>query len=352
MKELSTKQKVAQMFIVGIPNKNEIPNVINLIKNYPIGGVLLYKNNYSSLEEMQELINNLKKANKDNPIPLWIGLDQEGGRVNRLPNELTNLISAHKLSKKDPKYIKLSAKTISELLYNLGINLNLAPVLDLKINKNNHAIGDRAYSKNPDDIIKITNIIIKEYKNNNILPVIKHFPGQGNLKMDSHILPPKIYDYDNILKKDILPFENAIKNNIDAIMIGHIIIKNKTNLLPASISKNFINNELIAKYNYKGLIITDELSMRSIRYLYRRNYAIKKAFYANNDIILYKYHKNTIEKSINHITNLVNKNKLNIDYSYEKIINIKKKYNCNDNINNYKIDIEKFNKTIKKINES
>lgn len=343
---ITNVKKISQMFLIGIPNKESIPNVLMLIKNYSIGGVLLYKRAYDSLEELQDLITKLYNANKRNKTPLWIAIDQEGGRVNRLPQEFKNLPIASKMGKKDDELIKKASYTVCENLKNLGINLNLAPVLDLKYMNNSNGIGDRSYSTNPRRICEVYDALMPGYKKYKIMPVIKHFPGQGNLKNNSHKLFPVLKNYPT---KDLTPFEHAIKSKCDAIMIGHVIIKGKTGIKPATLSYKFINEEIRNYYNYKGLLMTDEMRMLPIRLFYGEIKSIVTAVKAGNDIICLKYKKNVTEKTIKKLAKLLDKNKINIDDSYERIIKAKEKYNLNDETHFEDINIDKYNRQIEKI---
>lgn len=354
MNELTLKEKVAAMLLVGIPNKESIEKVLKLIENYGIGGVILYKNNYQNLEELKELITKLKNANKNNKLPLTIAIDQEGGRVNRLPNDFVNSLSLHNMAKNTNEDIKLFAATTSKLLENLGINMNLAPVVDLKKFEDNHAIGNRAISDDVNKVTEVAQIITKEYQNNNVVSVIKHFPGQGSLSADSHFILPIISNYNKILNEDILPFQTLIDQGIDAIMIGHILIKGKTNLHPASLSKEFINKELMERMNYKNIIMTDELDMKSVAWLYGKKNAIVKAFHANNDIICCKYHDRLIERVLEKVVSQIEKEKISIkeiDASIQKIEHMKKKYHFNDHTNFDAINIEEYNKIIVNLNK-
>ena len=115
--KVDVEEQVAQMFLVGIPNKKCIPNVVNLIKNYSIGGVLIYKNNFSDLHELEKLINKLYKANSKNELPLFIAIDEEGGRVNRLPLEFKNIPSAFKMASKSNDVIENTYNLLSENLH-------------------------------------------------------------------------------------------------------------------------------------------------------------------------------------------------------------------------------------------
>lgn len=353
MKELTLKQKIASMLLVGIPSKDSIDSVLNLISDYGIGGVILYKNNYSNLEELKELIVKLKNANKNNLLPLTIAIDQEGGRVNRLPKEFTNSLSLNKMAKNSDEDISLFASTTSKLLSEIGINMNFAPVLDLKLHSDNHAIGNRAISSDVEKVIRVSELLVKEYENNNVVPVIKHFPGQGSVKADSHFFLPIIKDYDKILNHDSLPFKNMIEKGIDTMMVGHILIKGKTGLYPTTLSKRFIKEEIRERYNYKNIVMTDEMGMRSVSYTYGKKRSIIKAFSAKNDIICCKYSPNFIESIIDKVSKNIDKNIIDIkdiDNSVERISNMKKKFKFNDNTNFNNIDINKYNKTMDILN--
>lgn len=352
MNNLNLKEKIAQMLLVGIPDKSCINGTLKLIENNSIGGVILYKNNYDNLEELKELICKLKKANKNNKMSLTIAIDQEGGRVNRLPCEFINSHSIYRMAKNNDEDIKTFASTSSKLLSDLGINMNFFPVLDLKTHKDKHAIGDRAISEDINKINKVSEIIVKEFKNNNVVPVIKHFPGQGSVNVDSHFLLPIVCNYNKILEKDIIPFENMIKKDIDAIMVGHILIVGKTGLYPATLSKSFITEELRNRCNYKNVVITDELGMRGVSYLYGKKSSIIKAFLAKNDIMCCKYSDNFIENIIEEIARKIDKGIIKIEdinNSVSRIEEMKNKYKFTDNVNFDNIDVNSYNNTIERL---
>jgi len=354
MKKITVKEMVAQMLIVGIPSKESIDGVLDLIKNYGIGGVILYRNNYRNLEELKSVILKLKNANKGNRLPLTISIDQEGGRVNRLPLEFVNSYSLYKMAKNSYDDIRLFAKTTSKLLADLGINMNFAPVLDLKMHGDNHAIGNRAISSDVNKVSEVAYLLVDEFNKNNVVPVVKHFPGQGSVNADSHFVLPIIRDYNKVLEKDSISFKNIIEKGIDTIMVGHILIMKKTGLFPATLSKKFINNELRKRYNYKNIVITDELGMRSVSYLYGKVNSIVRAYRATNDIICCKYSNNFIEKVIDKVINKVDKGIIDINDisdSYKKIKKMKEKFKFNDNVNFDNINVDYYNKIITKLKE-
>lgn len=351
--KLTIEEKVGQLFLIGITKKENIDEVLYLIKNYYIGGVIIYKNNYSNYEEMVTLINRLKEANKNNKIPLFISIDQENGRVNRFPKEFNIIKSQVHLDNASDNLVKEYGNITSQMLSETGINMNFSPVLDLKLFEDSHYIGNRAISSDPAKVTKVSSILINEFKNKDVISVAKHFPGHGSIKNDSHLFLPIIKNYSNILKSDIIPFENLIKKDIDAIMIGHILIKGETNNLPASISKKFITN-IRKKYSYERLVVSDELSMRSVRYLYGKKKSIFLAADAGVDVIMYKYFKN-LSNYINYLQLNYIKKRLSVeelDKSIDRILFVKRKYKINDILKENTLDIELINSKIEKLNQN
>lgn len=336
IEELSVEEKVGQMLMIGLDTPNAIDIVDDLILKYKIGGILLYKKNYKSYEELVQLINYIKKINTANKVPMFIAIDQEGGRVNRMPKDLENLPSASNLAniseKEDFNLVKEAGEITGEMLNKFGINMNFAPVLDIKRFEDNHAIGDRAYSSNVNLVSKYGIDYMETLKNNNIVSVIKHFPGHGATTKDSHFILPIIRkNISNIEKEDMKPFKKAIKKGADALLVGHLLIKDETDRLPATMSKKFITKYIRKRYRYKGLIITDDMRMRGVKLLFGKNRAVKRAFFAGNDIILMKYGKD--EKLIEKIIKEIKRNKLKearVNRSVKRILNIKEKYDANN----------------------
>ena len=348
---LSLEEKIGQMFMFGI-NKNNTDGIIKLIKENKIGGVILYKKNYTSYKEMLDLIKKLREANKQNKIPLLIAIDEEGGRVNRMPPEFKNLKSIYRFSElKDINIIKEYADIISTILSQSGINMNFAPVLDIYNNSNSNVLKGRCFSSDVNIVSTYGVEYINKMKDNNIIPVSKHFPGHGSTKKDTHIILPYIKNYKEIEEKHIKPFEVAIKNGCDAIMVGHIIIKKLTKSLPASLSKKFIKEYLREKNNYEGIVITDDIRMKSVDIIYKL-ISLKKAFSSESDIILFKY-KDGDEKVIAKVVKMVKENKIEeekINKSVMRILKIKEKYNITDNIDILGCNIEEINDRIEKLN--
>ena len=249
VKELSIREKIGQMFMIGIDNSNGFKNTAELIHNNRIGGVILYRKNYKNYDELVKLVNDIKNANFQNHVPIFISIDQEGGRVNRMPPEIENLKSATKFANsKDKEKVALSAKIIAEMLKKTGITLNYAPVLDIRRFEEKHAIGDRCYGQTKEEVEKYGITAMKAMMEEGVIPVVKHFPGHGLTKKDSHFRIPRIKQKIDILEKeDMEPFQKSIENGTDAIMVGHLIIEDVDKKYPASLSKKVIQKYLIEK---------------------------------------------------------------------------------------------------------
>lgn len=351
--ELTLEEKIGQLFMVGLEDKTG-QEITNLIQEHKIGGVVLYKKNYQTYEEMMQLIHKIKETNKNNPIPILISMDQEGGRVNRMPKEILNLKSATKIaSSQNLEIVKQSGAILGNMLRKSGVFMNYAPVLDIRRFEEKHAIGDRCYGKSKEEVCTYAIEVMKEMQKQGVISVIKHFPGHGLTKKDSHFRIPKITaKIEQLEKEDMVPFEKAIEEGAEAIMVGHLILKKVDRRYPASLSKKVIQNYLIEKYQYKGLILTDDLKMMAIRLHYNIKKAVLKAIEAGNDMVMIGLPYEQIKKIIKYLMKKVKKGKITTDRinkSVEKIIQLKEKYHIQETEEGFKIF--EINEAIQKLNE-
>lgn len=349
LKKLSLSEKVGQKFMFGI-NSDNVDGVIELIKNHHIGGVILYKKNYRNYDEMLSLVKRLKDANKNNKIPLLIAIDQEGGRVNRMPFEIKNIKNNYDMSKRDINLLYDNGMIVGKMLRETGINMNFAPVLDICNNDKKTVLYNRCFCGNIDDINNASRKYISGLEQNKVIPVVKHFPGHGVSLFDSHFVTPYVFNYKNVLEKHIKPFEYNISKGIDAMMVGHLAIRKMTCGLPASISSKFINNYVRNKFD--GVIITDEINMLARNIFYKFNY-VKYLVKSGSDIILVKLKNNNdmkmIDKYIKYLSNNSEYIKL-LDDSISRIIKLKNKYNVSDDIDYGGCNIDTVNREIERIN--
>jgi len=354
LENLSLEEKIGQMFMVGMPG-TEIDDITReLITKHKVGGVILYRKNILSLEHFIGLLNSLRELNKGNKVPLMIGIDQEGGRVNRMPSKIKNLVNAKQIANiggTDLCY--KSGKVIGEMLKDFNINMDFAPVLDIGGFRDSHPLGNRCLGEKPEIVAKNGIAFMDGIKYNNVVPTIKHFPGHGASRIDSHVFMPTVYKSVKRLKKeDMLPFIEAIKSGADSIMVGHLLVADLNSIYPASLSDRVIAGLLRKDLGYNGLIITDDLSMRAITFMFGISHAAIKAISSGADMVMInKEHKKKI-RIISNLNKIAKKNKnavRRIDESVQRILEMKEKYDIRDTlIESY--DVEKINEKIDEVN--
>ena len=275
-------------FIVGVKTTRLTQKEKKFLKKYKPWGVILFKRNIKNIKQTRKLTTSIRKIFGNNKYPILI--DQEGGRVNRLKSLISfdNLTSEY-FGKKfinNPKefssFYKLFIDKTSELLKLIGVNINTSPVLDLRVKGSSNIIGDRSFSDNPKIVSKIGDFCINSYHQNGIATVIKHVPGHGLAKVDSHHFTPVINKkLDYLKKKDFFPFKK--KNSIFA-MTAHIIFKKIDAQNTVTHSKKMIS--LIRKnIGFKGILISDDLSMKSLKSSISQNTI--RAFNAGCNLVLH-----------------------------------------------------------------
>ncbi len=259
------------------------------IKSVKPWGIILFSRNIKNLSQLKLLIKNIKKIIRDKNYPILI--DQEGGRVTRLDKIIDFSLFSQgyfgKMYSKDKKNFKKKYKIyvdkVCEILVSAGININTIPVLDVLGKKSHKIIGDRSYSTNPKIVKKIGNISIDLFKDHKIATVIKHIPGHGAAKSDSHFKLPIIKkSRAELNKKDFMPFK---KSNSFFAMTAHVIYSAYDSENVATHSKIIIG-KVIRKYiGFKGILISDDISMRALKFGLQIN-AIK-ALKAGCNLILH-----------------------------------------------------------------
>ena len=256
-------------FITGIKSLKLTTSEVKFLKKQKPWGIILFSRNIKSINQTKLLTNSIRKLFKDPHYPILI--DQEGGRVNRLKNIITfdNLTGEYfgKLYVQDKRKFNIIYKLFidksSYLLKQIGVNINTLPILDLRIKGSSNIIGDRSFSENKKIVSKVGDICIDLFNQNSIGTVIKHIPGHGLAKVDSHNFTPVVDKNINyLIKNDFFPFKN--KDSLFA-MTAHIIYKKIDPLNTATHSKTIINI-IRKKIGFKNVLISDDLSMKSLKY--------------------------------------------------------------------------------------
>ena len=283
-------------FIVGIKSTKLSLKEKNFIKRYRPWGIILFTRNIKNIQQTQKLTSEIRKIFNDKKYPILI--DQEGGRVNRLKNLISfdNLTSEF-FGKKFIKnflefsmYYNLFIDKTSYLLRLIGVNINTCPVLDLKIKGSSNIIGDRSFSRNPKMVSKIGDICINLFHKNGIGTVIKHIPGHGLAKVDSHYFTPVVQKELKYLgKNDFVPFKR--KKSFFA-MTAHVIFNKIDKKNTVTQSKKLIQI-IRKKIGFKNILISDDLSMKSLKGSLKENTI--KTFKAGCNLVL---HCNANEKEM------------------------------------------------------
>ena len=275
--------------IISISGISLTQQEINIFKKDKPWGVILFKRNILSNNQLKKLTTSIKIIMKDNKYPILV--DEEGGRVTRFSNFLDNSISCQKLFgdiyKKDKKIGLIIYKnfidSISYHLLNLGININTSPVLDLYIKKAHLVIGNRSYSENPIIVSELGKACVKFYKKNKIATVIKHIPGHGKANADSHFKLPVVKDDFKLLKNnDFKCFKNT---KSFFAMTAHILYSKIDNINNATHSKILIKEIIRKEIGFKGILISDDVSMKALKYGVVKNAQL--AYEAGCNIVLY-----------------------------------------------------------------
>ncbi len=328
LNNLTLEEKIGQMFFIAYRKPTmdaELTNILNTIKP---GGFILFSENITNFENTTNLVHQIKQSNS---IPLFIGIDQEGGKVARLKTipglEVHEIEPMQNIgATNDLNLAYTTGVTIAQDLQKIGVNLDFAPVLD--VYQKASFLETRCFSDNPTIVNNMGLKVAEGLIANNIIPVFKHFPGHGNTQTNSHdALPVVEKTKEELLNNDLIPFMNAIKNDAQIIMIGHLAVPSLTNdSTPASLSKTIITDLLRKELGYQNIVITDALNMKAITDNYSNDEIYEMAINAGVDLLLMPEDPLT---AFNTIKKLINEGKISeeeINNSVLKILKLKAKY--------------------------
>ncbi|RKZ41656.1 MAG: glycoside hydrolase family 3 [Gammaproteobacteria bacterium] len=342
---ISLEMKIGQMLIVGFRglSVNHKSPIVRDIKRFHLGGVILFdydtalrswKRNIRSPSQVKKLVAQLQKASQ---IPLFIAIDQEGGKIRRLKKKFgfPSTVSAQYLGKKNDLALTYQKSAgIAKTLAGVGINFNFAPVVDLNTNPNNPIIGklERSFSDEPEIVIEHALEFIKAHHTHHVFCALKHFPGHGSSTKDSHLGLVDVTDtWEEI---ELEPYSEIIKAGMaDAIMIAHVFNRRYDENYPATLSKNIVNGVLRTHLSYNGVVVSDDIQMKAITNHYRFEEAVFATLDAGIDIIVIgnnlKFEKNIVARTVAVIKQLIKKGKISeerIDESYRRIQILKSRF--------------------------
>ena len=304
--ESSALKDIGQHFMVGLPGTELDESSRGLIKEFRINNFIYFKRNVESSKQLKQLSADLHKVCIENQLgPPLIAIDQEGGTVTRLPPPFTQFPDARKLavSKNPAKALADYAMVCARELLDIGVNMNLAPVLDVCQTGRNFFMERRALGDNPEEVGRLGAIIIKTMQDNGLAACGKHFPGLGAAMVDPHFkLPQVARTKAEMLAVDIPPFRQAIGAGVAAIMTSHTIYQDLDGDNPATLSAPILTGMLRRDMGYQGVIITDDLEMGAIENEGTIEQAALMAFEAGADLLLFCYNQ---QKAVKAYENLV-----------------------------------------------
>lgn len=345
---MTDEERVGQLFMPAISSlsgngtQEMTPELESMLGRIHPGGVILFARDLSSVGQVVTLTDALQIEGSvlehGDRVPLFISIDQEGGYLTRLPFGPRMPGNMALGASRSAETTRKVAKAIGDELSSLGLNMNFAPVLDVETNQNNPVIGIRSFGADPDLVTELGDAYIAGMHDAGIICSGKHFPGHGDVDIDSHLgLPLENHTKARMNEVELVPFKSAIASGVDAIMTAHIIFPaydNSTNLLddgnevltPATLSKPILTGLLREELSFDGLIITDAMMMKAIVDNFKTGDAAVRAVRAGADIILYPDPVDEAYEAVLTAYQSDPEMKARVDESVKRILAMKEKY--------------------------
>jgi beta-N-acetylhexosaminidase len=346
--------KIGQMILIGFPKGDVDPTVLDEIRQGKVGSIIIFEKNIPAKNSFVALKKITWTYQQAATIPLIISIDQEGGKVNRLKDKygFPKSITAAAMGKSNSlDSVRFYAEATAATLSGLGINMNFAPVVDLAINPNNPIIAKhgRAFSAQEDSVILLAKEFIKEHRKYGVLTSLKHFPGHGSSKDDTHL---GIADVTNTWEeRELKPYQTLIDSGYaDAVMTSHIVNRKlDKGGNPGTLSYEILTGILRNRLHFSGVIFTDDMQMHAITKHYGFEEAIRLAIKGGVDIMTFSNNisgsdERTVDKVHSLIRGMVQRGEISeqrINESFKRIMKLKSKLSATDELTFYKRELEK-----------
>lgn len=347
--------KIGQMLLIGFPGPEVDQKVLEEVKRGKVGSIIIFEKNIPAKNSFVGLKKITWTYQNAAPIPLFICIDQEGGRVNRLKDKygFPRSITAAAMGKaRSLDSVRFYSEATAATLAGLGINVNFAPVVDLASNPNNPIIAKygRAFSANEDSVTLLAKEFIKGHRKYNVLTSLKHFPGHGSSKDDTHL---GIADVTNTWdERELKPYRDLINSgHADAVMTSHIVNKKlDADGNPGTLSEDILTGILRKKLRFDGIVFTDDMQMHAITKHYGLEDAIRLSINAGVDIMTFSNNisgsdERTVDKVHSIIRGLVKRGVISegrIDQSFDRIMRAKRQLSSGDQIAFLKQELERL----------
>ena len=322
---MSDADKVGQLLMIGIHGKTLNDDAKFMINEYRVGGIILFDRNMEAKDQVKSLIADINKTGKSAGLtPLFIGIDQEGGAVARMEDQLIKVPPAEELGKEPIEQAVSLAKQSGTELKDLGFNINFAPVADLGLTYG------RSFSTNPDEVVRYASAVGKAYDEAGLWYSYKHFPGIGKTDVDLHadtsVVP---VSKETLLNEDTKVFVDLIKQskpNTYAIMVSHAMYPQIDPDHPSSLSKAIITDWLRKDMGYNGVVVTDDMDMGALAKHYTFGDMAVQSILAGSDILLVCHEYEHMQEAYNGLMKAVKDGQISkerLDESVKRILLMK-----------------------------
>ena len=339
---MTTEQKVSQLLVAGIEGTQLGQDAVQAVQDYQVGGVILFGRNVESAGQLAELTNGLKDLNGDY-TPLFLCVDQEGGRVDRMPPEVERTPSAWSVGQTlDTEGVGAAyGALLAEECAAFGFNMDFAPSLDIWSNPDNTVIGDRAFGNDWEWTAFFGMSAVESMEEQGgVIPVVKHFPGHGDTSVDSHVALPVVdKSLEELWQSELVPF-NMVLNQEDyfgaqagpsapAVMVAHILLSQVDPDYPASLSHRVVTGLLREEMGFDGVVCTDDLTMGAVSNTYGMGEAAVLAVEAGCDLLLVCHGADNLTAARDALLEAADSGRISperLDESVKRILSLKGEY--------------------------
>ena len=334
-KAMSLEAKIGQLLMFGFRGTKVTPFIRRFITENNLGGIIHFSRNISDVEQLVRLNSDLQRLAKESPgeAGLFIAVDQEGGTIARLTKEVVVAPSAMALGATKSESITEEVCAVSGLeLRATGINMNLAPVVDVNNNPENPVIGVRSFGEDPRTVAKLGAAAICGYQRH-VAAVAKHFPGHGDTAVDSHHeLPVVSHNRSRLEAVELVPFRAAIATDVAAVMTSHVVFPaiEPSEKVPATLSERVLTKLLRQELGFEGLVMTDCMEMKAITESYGTVEAAVMTIEAGADMVVISHSEDLQQEAYNALIAAVKSGRISeerIDASVARVMKIKKRFN-------------------------
>ena len=326
LEQMSLREKLGQMFITGFPSTTISEEMIDVIKNYHVGNMIVFSHNVENKQQLSQLVRDLQQHFvSSNGIPGFITIDQEGGRVVRMPEDATNVPGAMAIASTGrPENAYAAGRITARELKAIGINFNLAPVFDINNNPLNPVINIRSYGDKAEKVNEYGIQMMRGLLDGGVMSSLKHFPGHGDTNVDSHLGLPSIdKTLEQLEEVELVPFKEAITQGARGIMSAHILFPQiEKSGLPGTMSRTIITDLLKGKLGYTGLVVSDCLEMNAIKEYYGTAKGAVGALKAGIDLICISHSPLIVKDAIDEIEAAITAGEIDVAIVDKAVANI------------------------------